>query len=95
MQTLLKSSLGVGNISSPYPQAALYKEFKMRKKFIMIKRLLKSTILGQFYLIWAAPVDGEATKSIEDQEVVIKPHQNFTEHVFRNIVIAQKGGNRL
>lgn len=26
----------------------------------MVKAILKSTILGQFYLIWTAPTDGEA-----------------------------------
>lgn len=74
-------------------EGKLMKESLMRKIFIMIKTLLKLTILGQFYLIWTAPTDGETTKSIKDQSMEIEPNQNFAKYVFHNIVTAQKGGN--
>ncbi|MBI4097786.1 MAG: hypothetical protein HY426_01995 [Candidatus Levybacteria bacterium] len=60
------------------------------KTFIyQIKKIIKQSILADFYFLLTAPIDGEVTKFSKNQPITARPNQNFSDYVFGNVVIGQ------
>ena len=48
------------------------------------------TILKDFVVLWAAPIDAPAIKSIKEESIKVGSNKNFEGYVFGNIILGRK-----
>lgn len=47
-------------------------------------------ILKDFIILWKAPIDSPAIKSIKEESAKVGQEKRFIEYVFGNIILGQK-----
>lgn len=61
------------------------------RRFISIKKLLRATPLSDFYLVLTSPMERDSIRLNKKDQTTMEINQNFTDYVFHNLIISQKG----